>query len=95
MIQPKVLKEDCKNYWKRSEECTSSSIFSLHFGHWKVAADSNFLSEMNTLFTEIVVLAGYSPNRWQQGLLVADAGEEARDSTSTEIVSYFVDGGRL
>ena len=94
MIQPRVSKDDYKNYWKMSKECTSSSISSLHFGHWNAAADSDFLSEMNSLFMEIVVSAGYSPNRWQQGLSVMP-GEEAGDPTSGEIVSYFVDGGRL
>ena len=63
----------CRDYqahWKWSKECTSSSISGLHFGHWKAAAESNFLSKLHALFTDIVVSTGYSPIRWQQGLSV-------------------------
>ena len=45
-------------------------ISGLHFGHWKAAAESNFLSKLHTLFTDIIVSTGYSPVQWQQGLSV-------------------------
>ena len=65
-----VLLQDYQAHWKRSKECTSSSISGLHFGHWKPAAESNFLSELHALFTDIVVSTSYSPVQWQQGLSV-------------------------
>ena len=65
-----VSLQDYQAHWKWSKECTSSSISGLHFGHWKAAAESDFLSELHALFTDIIVSTGYSPIWWQQGLLV-------------------------
>ena len=65
-----VSLQDYQVHWKWSKEPTSSSIFGLHFGHWKAAAESNFLSELHTLFTDIIVSTSYSPIQWQQGLSV-------------------------
>ena len=65
-----VSLQDYQVHWKQSKECISSSISGLHFGHWKAAAESDFLSELHTLFTDIVISTGYSPIQWQQGLLV-------------------------
>ena len=65
-----VSLQDYQAHWKRITECTSSSISGLHFGHWKAAAESNFLSELHALFTDIIVSTSYSPVWWQQGLLV-------------------------
>ena len=65
-----VSLQDYQVLWKWSKECTSSSISGLHFGHWKAAAESNFLSKLHALFTDIVVSTGYSPIQWQQGLSV-------------------------
>ncbi len=63
-----VSLQDYQVHWKRITECTSSSISGLHFGHWKAAAESNFLSELHALFTDIIISTGYSPVWWQQGL---------------------------
>ena len=65
-----VSLQDYQVHWKWSKECTSSSISGLHFGHWKAAAESNFLSKLHALFTDIIISTGYSPIQWQQGLLV-------------------------
>ena len=65
-----VSLQDYQVHWKQSKECTSSSISGLHFGHWKAAAESDFLSKLHALFTDIIVSTGYSPIQWQQGLLV-------------------------
>ena len=65
-----VSLQDYQVHWKQSKECTSSSISGLHFGHWKAAAESDFLSELHALFTDIIISTGYSPIRWQQGLSV-------------------------
>ena len=65
-----VSLHDYQAHWKWSKECTSSSISGLHFGHWKAAAESNFLSKLHALFTDIIISTGYSPVWWQQGLSV-------------------------
>ena len=65
-----VSLQDYQAHWKWSKEHTSSSISGLHFGHWKAAAESNFLSELHALFTDIIVSTSYSPVWWQQGLSV-------------------------
>ena len=44
-----VSLQDYQTHWKRSKEHTSSSISGLHFGHWKAAAESNFLSKLHAL----------------------------------------------
>ena len=58
------------SHWKQSKERTSSSISGMHFGHWKAAAESDFLSKLHALFTDIVISTGCSPIWWQQGLSV-------------------------
>ena len=65
-----VSLQDYQAHWKRSKECTSSSISGLHFGHWKAAAESDFLSKLHALFTDIIISTSYSPVWWQQGLSV-------------------------
>jgi len=70
LIPMTVSKEDYQRHWKRSREKTSSSMSGLHFGHWKAAAESNYLAEIHAMFTEIMVSTGHSPRRWQQGLSV-------------------------
>jgi hypothetical protein len=53
------------------EECTSLSLSSLHFGHYKAAIHNDKLSEMHSIFIDMIALnSGYSPKRWQKGLTV-------------------------
>lgn len=69
-VQTTVSCKDFQNYWKKTREWTSSSISGLHFGHYKAAARSDYLSELNALFTEVSITTGYSPSRWKKGLQV-------------------------
>jgi len=69
-IEPSVLKEDFQAYWKKARERTLSSCSGLHFGHYIVASNCDYLSELHALFTELVVSTTYPPERWQNGLLV-------------------------
>jgi len=69
LIPMTVSKEDYQRHWKRSRKKTLS-MSGLHFGHWKVAAESDFLAEIHAMFTEIMVSTGHSQRRWQQGLSV-------------------------
>ena len=42
----------------------------LHFGHYKAAVDSDYMSEMHSLMSTIATATGYSFDRWQNGLTV-------------------------
>jgi hypothetical protein len=64
-VSTSVTKEDFKSYWKHARERTSSSLSTIHFGHYKASTDSDYLLEIHALFTEIVVSIGYSPTQWQ------------------------------
>jgi len=70
LVPMTVSKEDYQRHWRRSREKSSLSMSGLHFGHWKAAAESDLLSEIHAMFTEITVSTGHSPRRWQQGLSV-------------------------
>ena len=70
MIRSSVTKEDFQTYWKKVKESTSSSLSGLHFGHWKVVTQNDFLSELYALFADIIIIMGYSPIRFRKGLSV-------------------------
>ena len=42
-----ITKEDFQHYWRRMKERTASSFSGRHFGHYKAAAHSDFLSEVH------------------------------------------------
>jgi hypothetical protein len=52
---------DFQNYWKKSKERTSSSLSTLHFGHYKAVLKIEKLCEMHSVFVDIAVNSGYSP----------------------------------
>jgi hypothetical protein len=62
--------EDFRAYWKKSNEWTSSSISTLHFGHYKTAIKNDKLSELQAVSINITLNSGYSLKRWQKGLTV-------------------------
>ena len=68
-IPCEITKEDFQQFWTKTKECTSSSISSLHYGHYKAAATKDFLSEIHALMTELAVTAASPFARWQKGLL--------------------------
>ena len=67
-ISTNISKEDFSAYWRKAREQTSSSYSGLHFGHYKTAANDNWLSEIQALSIEIAYANGYSYKRWQQGI---------------------------
>lgn len=69
-IDTTFTKEDFRWYWKKAKERTSSSISTLHFGHYKAATRNDTLSELHAVSLDIAVNSGYSPKRWQRGLTV-------------------------
>jgi hypothetical protein len=69
-IDVSILCDTWQSYWKRAKEKTSSPMSGLHFGHYKAAVDSNYISEIHSSITETAFAWGCSIPRWQQGLQV-------------------------
>ena len=67
MLTPRTSLHHSKSLLQ-SIRLTSSPT--LHFGHWKAAAESDFLSKLHALFTDIIISTSYSPIWWQHGLSV-------------------------
>ena len=65
-----ISQEYFQHYWKRVKERTSSSFSGLHFGHYKAAAHSDFLSKVHALKLSIITKTGSAPERWARGLNV-------------------------
>lgn len=65
-----ISPDDFEYYWKRVKEKMSSSYSGLHFGHYKAAAFSSFLSKVHALKLSIITKTGSVPERWAQGLNV-------------------------
>jgi len=56
--------EDFQTFWKKCNKRTSSSISGLHYGHYKAAIDSDYLSELHAIQLQVVVRAGHTLERW-------------------------------
>ena len=69
-IDTSFTREDFRAHWKKSNERTSSSISTLHFGHYKTAIKNDKLSELHAVSIDIALNSGYSLKRWQKGLTV-------------------------
>ena len=69
-ISCEITRQDFQQHWRKARERTSSSLSGLHYGHYKAAAASEFLSEIHALMTELAVTGGSPFNRWQSGLSV-------------------------
>ena len=59
-----------QHYWKQVKEKTASSYSKLHFGHYKSAAHSDLLSEVNALKLSLISKTGSALEQWARGLLV-------------------------
>jgi hypothetical protein len=69
-IDTSFTRKDFCAYWKKAKEHTSSSLSSLHFGHYKAVINNDKLSEMHSVFMDIAMNSGYSPKRCQKGFTV-------------------------
>ena len=65
-----ITKEDFQHYWKRVKERTASSYSGRHFGHYKAAAHSEYLSEVHAKHMALITKTGATPIRWSKGLSV-------------------------
>jgi hypothetical protein len=69
-ISCEITRHDFQQHWRKARERTSSSLSGLHYGHYKAATDSDYLSEVHALMTELAVTGGAPFLWWQSGLLV-------------------------
>ena len=49
-----ITEEDFRHYWRRARERTASSFSRLHFGHYKAAAYSEYLSDVHSLKLSLI-----------------------------------------
>ena len=65
-----VTKEDFQYYWQKAKERTSSSFSHVHFGHYKIAAKSEYLFRIHALKLSLIARSRCTPVRWKQCLAV-------------------------
>ena len=66
-----VTKEDFQYYWRKAKaERTSFSFSRVHFGHYKAAAKSEYLSRIHALKLLLIAKTGCTPERWKRCLAV-------------------------
>jgi hypothetical protein len=56
--------------WKRAREQTSSGPSNLHFGHYISGTADRDIAEFHRTMAHIPYILGYSPVRWQKGIVV-------------------------
>lgn len=65
-----ITREIWQQKWKRKREETSSSISTLHFGHYISGAHSDQISDFHALKTSLAIIHGIALGRWSHGLCV-------------------------
>ena len=59
-----------QHYWKQANERTAPLYSKLHFGHYKLAAHSDLMSEVHALKLSLSTKTGSAPERWTRGLSI-------------------------
>jgi hypothetical protein len=65
-----ITREIWQKKWKKKKEETSSSVSTLHFGHYISGADCDEISDFHALKTSLALVHGIALNRWSKGLCV-------------------------
>jgi hypothetical protein len=65
-----ITADEFQEYWRRAREATSSSYSGIHFGHYKAAGQSEFLSSFFAKKISLIARTGCPPHRWGVGLTV-------------------------
>jgi hypothetical protein len=69
-VEKIIAKEIWQQKWKKKKEETSSSVSTLHFGHYISGAHSDEISDFHALKTSLSIVHGISLERWSKGLCV-------------------------
>ena len=59
-----------RHHWKISKDVTSSSIYGLHFSHYKAVSRSNFISEVHSICCHLCANLGLNAPIWLMVLQV-------------------------
>jgi hypothetical protein len=65
-----ITPNDFKHFWRKVNKFTSSSMTSVHYGHYKVVIQDELISEVLALQLTVVARSGISPENWSVGLQV-------------------------
>ncbi len=65
-----ITPEDFKQFWRRVNEFTSSSMSGVHYGHYKAAAMDEFSTQLLAQQLTIIARSGVPPESWSVGLQV-------------------------
>jgi hypothetical protein len=65
-----ITREIWQQKWRKKKEETSSSVSTLHFGHYILGADCDVISDFHALKTSLALVHGIALNRWSKGLCV-------------------------
>ena len=65
-----ITADDFKHFWKRVNECTSSSMSGVHYGHYKAAIQDDTITGALALQLTVVARSGIPPENWSVGLQV-------------------------
>ena len=65
-----ITPEQFKYFWRKVKEDTSSSISTVHYGHYKAASDSEAITKFLSQKITVIARCGCPPERWGVGLQV-------------------------
>jgi hypothetical protein len=65
-----ITPEDFKQFWKKVNEFTSSSMSGVHYGHYKAAIQDPQITNVLALQLTVIAHSGIPPESWSVGLQV-------------------------
>ena len=70
MISTYITRDDFQSWWLHAREETQSSKSGGHFGHYKAAAENDYLSALHVAKLNLALETGVPYERWGHGLTV-------------------------
>jgi hypothetical protein len=65
-----ITREQWQQRWKKVKEDTSSSQLGLHFGHYIMGAECDYISQFHALRVSLALKKGIVLERWSNGLSI-------------------------
>ena len=70
MISTYITRDDFQSWWLHAREATQSSKSGAHFGHYRAAAENDYLSALHVAKLNLALETGVPYERWGHGLTV-------------------------